>query len=184
IGSVYSDNFGRDLHIAALPVTGTYTIMVAPHGNYSGAKPITLSQDLVVGPITIGGASVPVNLTRPGQRAKVTFAGTAGQRLNMAATNATIQVTLTTLKPDGSVWGASTVSNNSVTDYVLPTTGTYTLVLDGPPSTAGTMTLTLSTEIGGSITMGGPPVTVSLTRPGQKARLTYSGTELQRVSLN
>src|SRR5262245_4160868 len=101
----------------------------------------------------------------------------------MAATNATMQVTMTSYKPDGSVWGTSTVSNNSVTDYPIPTTGTYTLVLDPSASTTGVMTLTLSTEVGGTITTDGSPVAVSLTRAGQKARLTYAGTASQTVSL-
>src|SRR5262249_13655821 len=48
----------------------------------------------------------------------------------------------------------------------------------------GGLTLTLSAEIAGTITMGGSPVSVSPTRPGQKARLTFSGTAAQRVSLN
>src|SRR5215510_3797997 len=108
IAWVYSDNFGRDIHFAALPVTGTYTIMVTPRGNYSGAKPITLSQDLEAGPITIGGASVPVNLTRPGQRAKLTFSGTAGQRLNLGFPGLNIFDAVWVNKPDGTVLAAST----------------------------------------------------------------------------
>lgn len=283
---VYSDFYGRDIQIAALPVTGTYTIMVAPGPNYTGTKAITLSQDLIVGPIVVGGASVPVNITRPGQRARLTFSGTAGQRLtlgfpdaspfdaitvtkpdgttlaafagssdlsiampplpttgtygilvdpryadprnmtltlseevggaividgsalpltltrvgqvarvtfdatagqrlNLAVTSATLSTALSILKPDGSSWVTTSVSNNSVVDTgPAPTTGTYTIVLNPGPAVTGSLTLTLSAEIAGSIAMGGSPVSVSITRPGQKARLTFSGTATQRVSLN
>ena len=286
IASVYSDYYGRDIQIESLPVTGTYAIRLAPRGFSTGTKPITLSQDLIVGPIMVGGASVPVNIARPGQRARLTFAGTAGQklnlgfpgasaydaimvtkpdgttfatfpgntdlsivmpplpttgtygilvdpryadtrnmtltlseeisgslvvdgsalpltlarvgqvarvtfsatagqRLNLAVTNATLSTALTILKPDGTNWIATSVSNNWVVDTApAPTTGTYTIVLDPGATTTGSLTLTLSAEIGGSIAMGGSPVSVSITRPGQKARLLFSGTATQRVSLN
>jgi len=286
IASVYSDNNGRDIQIESLPVTGTYTIRIAPRGFYTGTKPITLSQDLIVGPIVVGGASVPVNITRPGQRARLTFAGTAGQRLtlgfpsasafdaitvtkpdgttfatspgntdlsivmpplpatgtygilvdpryadtrnmtltlseevsgsividgsalpltlarvgqvarvtfsataaqrlNLAVTNATLSTALTILKPDGTNWVTASISNGSVVDTApAPVTGTYTIVIDPGATVTGSLTLTLSAEIGGSITMGGSPVSVSITRAGQKARLLFSGTASQRVSLS
>jgi YD repeat-containing protein len=286
IATVYSDNNGRDIQLESLPVTGTYTIRLAPRGFYTGTKPITLSQDLIVGPIVVGGASVPVNITRPGQRARLTFAGTAGQklnlgfpgasaydaitvtkpdgttfatfpgntdlsvvmpplpttgtygilvdpryadtrnmtltlseeisgsividgsaltlalarvgqiarvtftatagqRLNLAVTNTALSTALTILKPDGTSWITAGVSNGSVVDTgPAPTTGTYTIVLDPGATNTGGLTLILSAEIAGTITMGGSPVSVSITRPGQKARLTFGGTAAQRVSLN
>jgi YD repeat-containing protein len=282
---VYSDFFGRDLQIESLPVTGTYTLRVSPRGLYSGTKAITLSQDLIVGPIVIGGPSVPVSITRPGQRARLTFSGTtgqrltlgfpdaspfdtvtvtkpdgstfatftgnsdlsivmpplpttgtygilvdpryadtrtmtltlsedvtgsivvdgsalslslarpgqvarvtfsatAGQRLNLAVSNANLSTSLSILKPDGSTWATSTVSSGSVMDTApAPITGTYTIVLNPAAAITGSLTLTLSAELVGTISMGGPPVTVSITRPGQKARLTFTGTATQRVSL-
>jgi YD repeat-containing protein len=284
--SIYSDNNGRDLHIESLPVTGTYTLMVAPRGTYTGSKAITLSQDLVAGPIVAGGASVPVSIARPGQRARLTFSGiagqklnlgfpgasafdaitvtrpdgttfaafpgntdlsivmpplpttgtygilvdpryadtrsttltlsdevggtivvdggalpltlaragqiarvtfsaNAGQRLNLAVTNATLSTALTILKPDGTSWITASASNGSVVDTApAPTTGTYTIVLDPGATITGSLTLTLSAEIAGSIAMDGFPVSVSITRPGQKARLTFTGAATQRVSLN
>ena len=283
---MYSDNNGRDIQIESLPVTGTYTIRVAQLNFSTGTKPITLSQDLILGPIVVGGASVPVNITRPGQRARLTFSGTAGQRLtlgfpgasafdaitvtkpdgttfatfpgntdlsivmpplpttgtygilvdpryadtrnmtltlseevsgsivvdgsavpltlgrvgqvarvtfaatanqrlNLAVTNANLTAALTILKPDGTTWVTTSVSNGSVYDSPLvPTTGTYTMVIDPGATVTGSLTLTLSAEIGGSITMGGSPVSVSITRLGQKARLLFSGSANQRVSLS
>jgi YD repeat-containing protein len=286
LASVYSDNNGRDLQIESLPVTGTYTLMVAPRGTYTGSKAITLSQDLAAGPIVAGGASVPVSIGRPGQRARLPFSGTAGQklnlgftgasafdaitvmkpdgttfaafpgntdlsivmpslpttgtygilvdpryadtrsmtltlsdevsgtivvdgnalpltlarvgqiarvtfsanagqRLNLAVTNATLSTVLTIRKPDGTSWITTSVSNGSVVDTApAPTAGTYAIVLDPGATTTGGLTLTLSAEIAGSIAMDGPPVSVSIARPGQKARLTFGGMATQRVSLN
>jgi YD repeat-containing protein len=282
---VYSDNNGRDIQIESLPVTGTYTIRVAQANFSTGTKPITLSQDLIPGSIVVGGASVPVNITRPGQRARLTFAGTAGQRLtlgfpgasmfdaitvtkpdgttfatspgntdlsivmpplpttgtygilvdpryadtrnmtltlseevsgslvvdgsalpltlarvgqvarvtfsatagqrlNLAVTNANLSAALTILKPDGTTLvPPTTVSNGNGIDTQVPTTGIYTIVIDPGATVTGSLTLTLSAEIVGSITIGGSPVSVSVTRPGQKARLLFSGTTGQRISL-
>jgi YD repeat-containing protein len=286
LASTYSDNNGRDLQIESLPMTGTYTIMVSQRGLYTGSKAITLSQDLAVGTIVAGGPAVPVSIARPGQRARLTFSGIAGQklnlgfsgasafdnitvtkpdgatfatfagntdlsivmpplpatgaygilvdpryadtrsmtltlseevsgtmvvdgsalaltlarmgqiarvtfsanagrRLNLAVTNATLSTSLTILKPDGTSWITTSVSSGSVVDTPpAPTTGSYAIVLDPAATTTGALTLTLSAEIAGTITMGGSPVSVSVTRPGQKARLIFSGTAGQRVSLN
>src|SRR5207248_10477285 len=79
--------FGGDLHIASLPVTGTYQILIQPQGSYSGNMTVTLSQDLTVGPLVVGRSSVTANITRPGQRARTTFSGTAGQRLSLHSTS-------------------------------------------------------------------------------------------------
>ena len=44
-------------------------------------------------------------------------------------------------------------------------------------------TLTLSEPVTGTVTIDGPPVSVTLNRPGQDARLTFEGTAGQQVSL-
>ena len=61
-----------------LPDTGTYTIVVDP-GALTVNLTLTVSEP-VTGTITIDGPSVPVTLNRPGQDARLTFEGTAGQR--------------------------------------------------------------------------------------------------------
>ena len=226
------DNNGRDIQIESLPVTGTYTIRLAPRGFSTGTKPITLSQDLdrrahrggrclrarehhparpagathlrgdsraeaeprlprgerlrrhhrhearrddlcdvprqhrpqhrdaatadhrhlrdlvdpryadtrnmtltlseeISGSIVVDGSALPLTLARVGQVARVTFSATAAQRLNLAVTNANLSTALTILKPDGTSWVTTSVSNNSVVDTApAPTTGTYTIVLD------------------------------------------------------
>jgi hypothetical protein len=101
LGSVGTDFNGGSLHVSSLPVTGTYTIMVLPGPN-TGNAPLTLSQDLNVGTIQINGASVNVTTTRQGQRARLTFSGTTGQRLTIGTVNATRQATYAVLNPDGS----------------------------------------------------------------------------------
>src|SRR5262249_20541537 len=65
----------------------------------------------------------------------------------------------------------------------LAQTGTYTLLLEPTDPSTGTLIYTLSAEMSGSITPGvaGP---VSITRAGQRARLTFPGMATPRVSLS
>src|SRR5262249_30640545 len=68
----------------------------------------------------------------------------------------------------------------------LPATGTYTIRVDPSGMNTGSMTLTLydvPPDVTGTITPGGPAVTVTAITPGQNAQLTFSGTAAQRVSL-
>ena len=70
-----------DIDMEPLPDTGTYTIVVDP-GALTVNLTLTVSEPMT-GAITIDGPSVPVILTRPGQDARLTFEGTAGQRLGL-----------------------------------------------------------------------------------------------------
>jgi hypothetical protein len=64
-----------------LPDTGTYTIVVDP-GALTGSLTLTLSEP-VTDTITIAGPPVLVIIDKPGQDARVTFEGTAGQRVDL-----------------------------------------------------------------------------------------------------
>jgi len=61
---------------------------------------------------------------------------------------------------------------------VLPATGTYTILIDPEDANIGSATLTLyivPADVTASITVGGAPVTVTTTTPGQNARVTFDG---------
>jgi hypothetical protein len=70
---------------------------------------------------------------------------------------------------------------------VLPTTGTYTILVDPQGADLGAMTLNLydvPPDQSGTIAIGGGPVSLTLgPTPGQNATLTFNGTANQRVSL-
>jgi hypothetical protein len=93
------------------------------------------------------------------------------------------------LKPDGSSLVGGTLFGTTggfVDTKVLPVSGTYTLVLDPQGMDTGSATATLydvPPDVTGSLTIGGPPVNVSLGTPGQNATLTFSGTAGQRVTV-
>jgi hypothetical protein len=139
----------------------------------------------VTGTISPDGSPVTVTLVAPYQNGRLTFAGTAGQRVSLKmkfVTTSCCTANVSILKPDGSLFvspigvGATETFMDAKT---LPVTGTYTIVVDPQGTATGTATLTLYAipgDVTGTITPGGPPVTVTTTAAGQNARLTFSGT--------
>lgn len=179
---------GGAIDSQVLPTSGTYAILVDPSSTYSGNVTLTLyNQPDVSGTITIDGATVTPTLTVPGQRARYTFTGTAGQWVNLGFTAVTIaSSTVSLLKPDGTTLVSTSIGTGGGSldpTTPLPTTGTYTIVVDPFGLMTGTMTLTLTSPLTGTITLDGAAVPLSLTKAGQTARYTFSGTSGQWLSL-
>lgn len=136
------------------------------------------------------GETKPLNVTAANRIAMLVFDGTAGQRVALQATNSTISSsTVRVTKPDGTnLFNPTSLSGNWFIDTLtLPVTGTYTIVVDPNSTFTGTQNLTLHNvpaDVTGTITAGGPAVTVSTTTPGQNATLTFTGTVGQRISLD
>ena len=188
---------GAFIDVQTLPATGTYTILVDPQGTDIGSVTLTL-YDVPADPtpsITPGGAAVTVTTTVPGQNARPTFSGTAGQRVSLQLTNVTIgtstccSVRVSILKPDGTTLVSPTLFGTTggfIDVQTLPATGTYTIVVDPQSADVGSATLTLNdvpADATASITPGGAPVTVTTTVSGQNASVTFNGTASQRISL-
>jgi YD repeat-containing protein len=171
-----------------LPTSGTYAILIDPSLAYTGNVTLTLyNTPDITGTITIDGATVTPSLTVPGQRARYTFSGTAGQWVNLGLTAVTISSsTVSMLKPDGTTLGSISVGTTGGSldpATTLPTTGTYTIIVDPTGLATGSMTLTLTSPLTGTITLDGASVPLNLTKAGQTARYTFSGTSGQWVSL-
>jgi YD repeat-containing protein len=171
--------------------TGTYTILVDPLSTGTGSITLTaysVPPD-VAGTITAGGSAQPVSISTPGQNAKLSFAGSANQRVSLQGTSSTINIsTLSVLKPDGSVLGspASFTPNGFLDTLVLPSTGTYAILEDPLKEATGSISLTLydvPADYSGSITPGGSAVTATITTPGQNGALTFTGVAQNRISL-
>jgi hypothetical protein len=179
---------GGALDSQVLPVTGTYAILVDPVDLAMGNMTLTLyGTPDVTGSITIDGATVTPTLTVPGQRARYTFTGTAGQWVNLGLTSITINSsTVSMLKPDGTLLISTSIGTGGGSadpTTSLPTSGTYTVVVDPAGLSTGNMTLTLTSPLTGTVTLDGASVPISLTKAGQTARYTFSGTSGQWVSL-
>ena len=173
-----------------LPVSGTYTVVL--DGNSNSVGQLTLKLFTVVdttGTITADGAPVIASITTPGQRVLLTFSGAANQVVSLEATNVTFGCTAATMyirKADGSQLGAANICTSGFIEPVtLPVSGTYTVVLDGNSNSVGQLTLKLFTVVDttGTITANGAPVIASITTPGQRVLLTFSGAANQVVSL-
>ncbi len=180
---------GAFMDTQTLPVAGTYSIVVDPSSMNTGSMTLTLyNTPDITGSITPGGSPVTVNIGVPGQNARLTFTGTANQLVSLQMTSVTIPgTTVSILKPDGtslaSLW--VTTSGGFIDTKTLPVSGTYTILVNPSSTNTGNMTLTLydTAEITGTITVGGPAVPVSIGIPGQNARLTFSGTASQQITM-
>jgi YD repeat-containing protein len=183
------------MDIATLPAAGTYRIFVDPVGAATGTLTLTVYDvpsdfNATSAP---GGTPVTVEITTPGQNGAVTFAGTALQRISLeGAAGGTIggqfigcDVNVSILNPDNSVLAAATCMEGGgfIDVTTLPTTGTYTIVVDPVSWGTGNLTLTLynvPADVTGSVTVNGTALPVSIT-PGQNANVTFVGTHNQKV---
>lgn len=180
---------GGAIDSQVLSVSGTYAILIDPVSVYTGSVTIRLyNTPDVTGTITIDGATVTTPaLTIPGRRARYTFTGTAGNWVNLGLTAVTISSsTVSMLNPDGTTVVSTLIGTSGGSldpTTTLPTTGTYTIVVDPTGLATGAMTLTLTSPVTGTITLDGATVPISLTKAGRTARYTFSGTSGQWLSL-
>jgi hypothetical protein len=131
----------------------------------------------------------------PGQNARVTFAGTNGQRVSLKLTGVTIGTStccsarVSIINPDGTTLAAPAFvgTNGGFVDMrTLPAGGFYSILVDPQEMVIGGATLTLydvPPDASASITLGGPAVSVTTSVPGQNSRLSFAGTSGQRISL-
>src|SRR6185295_18153413 len=172
---------GGFIDTQTLPVDGTYTILIDPNGTNTGNMTLTLYNVVdVTGTITPNGPAVNVTTTIPGQNAKLTFAGTAGQRMSIkGSTTLSACWSVGLYQPDGSqVTNLFSCGSTLFIDpQTLPVSGTYTVLVDPNGSATGQATINLYevNDVTGTINFGGPTVNVTTDTPGQNVRLTFSG---------
>jgi RHS repeat-associated protein len=131
------------------------------------------------------------SLSTPGQNARYSLAGTAGQRVSVLISNATCcsnAGTLALLKPDGSTLAANnSLATTTFLDAVtLPSDGTYTVLVSPDTDRTGSFTLAVytATDVTGTVAADGSSTSFSLTSPGQNARYSFAGTANQQVNLS
>jgi YD repeat-containing protein len=73
------------IDVATLPIAATYTILVDPVGSTTGSVTLTLYDVPAdfAGTITAGGSAQTVSTTIAGQNGRLTFTGSAGQRISL-----------------------------------------------------------------------------------------------------
>ena len=147
-------------------------------------------------PIAPDGSPLTVTTAAAGENARLVFDGTAGQRISLKVGSVTFgastccSMTLSIARPDGTTLVPPTpmgTNGGFVDTRTLPSTGTYTILVDPQNAGTGSATLTLydvPPDVAGPIAAGGGSVSVGIGPvPGQNARLTFDGLAGQRVSL-
>jgi len=184
---------------AYLPKSGTYTIGIDPRTS-SGRLTLTLNTD-VVGTILIGGPTVTVGTTVPGQDVRLSFAATAGQRVVVYATNVTNpNATVNLVAQSGSIITGMFINNTPsgqlfFMDTPIPQSlgsEVYQLWIQHNGTGWGSETLQIVPDFAGTLTIPaagatGPAVQVPTSGNlalGQSSSLTFSATAGQRVSFN
>ena len=154
-GKLYADGgwwSGKEADWFWKPTTftnaGTYTLLVDPEGSGTGSVMLTLwdCPDLTgqtITPSTEGG-SVTSTIKAAGQRELITFSGNASQLITLKAQESSIASgTMSILKPDGSLLSGSEFSFSSGSsakrEVTLPTTGTYTAIVDPTSDNVGSV---------------------------------------------
>jgi len=184
-----------------LPASGTYLIVLDPAGT-TGTATLTLYNvppDMTAS-IIPGGPPVTVTTTTPGQKAIVTFAGSAGQRVSLkmsfgtGMTDACNLIYL--LNPNGTlaldqagVWGVC--DSLFLSDVlVLPSTEVYTIKVEPGFFNVGSTTLTLYTaptvtsiSPRSGTTLGGTPVVITGSNFQNGAAVSIGGVPATGVSV-
>jgi hypothetical protein len=186
---------GFFMDVVTLPITGTYKFLVDPKDTYTGSMKLRL-YDVPpdpVNPIAAGGPTVPATTTQPGQNAKFTFTGTAGQRVSAEVSAVVLSggnAKLKLLTPDGSALGNALTFGNAngfLETRTLPVTGLYTLLVDPQQLATGSFSVQLfdvPADPTVALTPDGAAATATTTAPGQNSSFTFTATAGLRYSVN
>jgi RHS repeat-associated protein len=174
---------------------GTYTLIVNPEGAATGSVDLTLwdatsPSGLSITP-TEAGESKTFSVAVPGQVPGISFAGTAGDRVILKASEVTFTSGWVAVHtPSGSLPGNEGLLSKSspqVLEMTLPVTGTYTIYFLAGGNGTGSAKFTAyksPADLTGSITPteGGEKKSLSLA-VGQNARYSVSASAGEIVSL-
>jgi len=163
--------------------TGNYTVLFGTSDQGTGAVTVTGSTTVDAGQLVLGENS-SVIIDRPGQDARLTYAGTAGQVLNLDFTGYTFasQPFVTVYSPDGSV--LTQIQANALRGDIpaLPTTGTYAIFVS-PYSGTGLFGLRLTQrQDAGTLTATGTATSTSIAQSGRTASFQFAGTAGQSLT--
>ena len=139
------------------------------------------------------GVPLSVTIDTSGQQAMYSFSGAAGQLASVQLSNVTFPLNcynaplmVSILNPDGSTLSSVNMSCGSLylSPVTLPTTGTYTLVIN--PTTGGTGSATVALFVFANQTATitpGVPISLTISTPGQQAIYSFSGMAGQQASV-
>ena len=189
-GTCYVDGTQCAVNLPVLPVTGAYNVIVQPASGATGTLRTWLSRD-AAGTLT-GGTPFVLALARPGQNARLTFAGTAGalialQVRGVVTSPAGQGILVIVTNPDGSwlTYSHLTGAGQTLVPSPLPATGTYTVLLEPEPAGKGAATASMEVLVdpGQNIAVDGATFNTTIGVAGGSARFTFAGTAGQNLGL-
>jgi YD repeat-containing protein len=168
------------------PTTGTYLVDFDPNALSTASFTAVLSTD-TMGTFSLDSDPATVTIARPGQNARYSFAGTAGQLVTLVLTGNTLDdgnpstnnfTQLALFKPSSLISGPfftgsiSSATPGVAVDLVLPETGTYALLIDPVRLDAGTINAQVKTYITGTLAQD-TSLSLDLSA-GRNARFTFA----------
>ena len=198
ISTASCSNTASFVDVPTLSQNGFYTILLDPAGAATGSVTFKVNDATdVTGIIPTDGTQTTVNTTVPGQNARLTFAGTAGQIISAKFQNVNFPgISMTLLDPTGvqvntagniGIWTAfmdsakyCAVGGSGATylcgSTTLPTTGTYTVFLNPSGAATGQAKVSLYSVPADTViasSLGGAQISVPLNVPGQNTKITF-----------
>jgi YD repeat-containing protein len=189
-GRCFTDDTECSANLASLPVSGTYSVIVQPANGASGTMRMWMSHDVTE--TLTSGTPRSVSLARPGQNARLGFAGVAGASLaiqirGITTTPAGQGILAQVNKPDGSLLAYAQVTGFGQTLVLppLPVTGQYALLVEPEPAGKGSATAQMEVLLdpGQAIAIDGAILTSTIPIAGGSARYTFAGTAGQNLGL-
>lgn len=174
------------VHLPRLARTGSYSIIFSP-GAATASMSVALKRDPT---LSASQPSANLNITVPGQTARVLFSGNAGNavtlRLAITATTPANQTTsLQTYRPDGALLHDTngTQSSDGAVSQVasLPATGTYSTYVIPWSGATGTMSVTLNPAA--DLGIDGSSLSVSNSAAGYPKRYFFDATAGQSLAV-
>ena len=184
-----------------LPQAGTYQVWIKHSSAGIGSEklqivgvPNDFTGTLAVPAAGKTGAATKIPATgtlSAGQNAKLTFQGTAGQKLSFNVLNSTIGtsstscgVTIYDPNQNGVAAGNCGAGTAFINTLTLAATGTYTLYIDPQGSTTGSMSISMNNDqdvTTPAITIGGSAATAATVVAGQDVRLSFTAAANQHI---
>ncbi|MBM7861006.1 S8 family serine peptidase [Lentzea nigeriaca] len=188
-GSSYVyQGFGRAAVLPTLTITGTYQVFIDPDGAGTGNATVQLSRNsTATTDVVVQGT--PFTVTRPGQFAEFTIDGKLNSWYDLGFTDWTTSTALMSVDvfdaKGGRVGNQQYLTAIDAGRFKTEAAGKYRVVIGyifGEGS--GSAKLWLSNEINaGDVTTVQTGRQLTLTRPGQHARMRFDGTQGQRLAV-
>ena len=198
--SYFRTTGAQQTSLAALPVSGTYTVIAIPDYGLVASAKLGLVSNTAGTPPTYGTPTLPSTgapqsegSTSAGQSVTMTFNATQGQNLELTLSNLSVTgststyVSLNVYNAEGGNIGSTncyttTAASCRLALWNLPA-GTYSAVVT-PPNTSSTISFSavLTPDVVGPALTANQPATVTL-GSGQVQRVTFNGTLGSTVAL-